>query len=118
YGPILWKLWRDCLDDDSYSHGLLVLPVALFLVWQKRRTLTSTPLAPHSAGLIVILAAMALYAAGTLGAELFTTRVSFVVLLAGAVLYVCGPAHLRALAFPIAFLLLMIPLPAIVFDRM
>ena len=37
---------------------------------------------------------------------------TFVVMLAGAVLFVAGPAVLRLVLFPLAFLLLMIPLPA------
>jgi exosortase len=54
---------------------------------------------------------------GTLGAELFLSRVSFIGVLAGLVLFLAGRAQLRALAFPLAFLLLMIPLPALIFNR-
>jgi exosortase len=36
---------------------------------------------------------------------------------AGTVLYVLGWRHLRVLALPIAFLLLMIPIPAIIFNQ-
>jgi exosortase len=55
--------------------------------------------------------------AGTLAAETFVARVSLVIAIAGAVVYVWGPAHVRLLWFPIAFLLLMIPIPGIVFNR-
>ena len=55
--------------------------------------------------------------AGTLGAELFVSRASILMLIAGTVLYVLGPNHLRIAAFPIAFLALMIPLPAIIFNQ-
>jgi exosortase len=55
--------------------------------------------------------------AGMLGAELFLTRISLVGVAAGTVLFVCGWRHLRMLAFPLAFLLLMIPLPAIIFNQ-
>jgi exosortase len=53
---------------------------------------------------------------GVLGAELFLTRVSFVVVLSGAILFLAGRRQLRVLALPLAFLLLMIPLPAIIFN--
>jgi exosortase len=55
--------------------------------------------------------------AGILGAELFLTRISIIGVLAGSVLFLFGWRHLRILAFPIAFLLLMVPLPAIVFNQ-
>jgi exosortase len=55
--------------------------------------------------------------AGTLGAELFLARISMIGVAAGLVLFVAGWRHLRTLAFPLAFLLLMIPIPAIIFNQ-
>jgi exosortase len=55
--------------------------------------------------------------AGTLGAELFVSRVSIVFLIAGTVLFAAGFDALRVLAFPIAFLFLMVPPPAIIFNQ-
>jgi exosortase len=49
--------------------------------------------------------------------ELFLTRISIVGLVAGTVLFVLGWDHLKVAAFPILFLLLMIPLPAIIFNQ-
>jgi exosortase len=40
-----------------------------------------------------------------------------ILVLGGGVLFVLGPEHLRIVAFPLAVLLLMVPLPAIVFNR-
>src|SRR5262249_20376749 len=60
----------------------------------------------------------ALFVVGSLGAELFTTRVSVIGLLAGTMAFVFGWRQLRIVAFPVAFLVLMIPLPAILFDRL
>ena len=58
-----------------------------------------------------------LLVAGLLGAELFLSRVSMIGVLAGAILFLFGWPHLRVLLFPLAFLLLMIPLPAIIFNQ-
>jgi exosortase len=51
---------------------------------------------------------------GSIGAELFTQRSSLIVVLAGLVLLILGRAWLWTLAFPLTFLLFMVPLPAIV----
>ena len=54
---------------------------------------------------------------GQLGAELFLSRVSLLLVLASLTVLFLGWNFLRALAFPWAFLLLMIPIPAIVFNQ-
>jgi len=55
--------------------------------------------------------------AGILGAELFLTRISIVGTLAGSALFLFGWKRLRVLAFPLGILLLMIPIPAIIFNQ-
>jgi exosortase len=54
---------------------------------------------------------------GEMGAELFLARFSLVLLLASLIVLFLGWNYLRALFFPIAFLLLMIPIPAILFNQ-
>lgn len=111
------KLVSDWATDDNYSHGFLVVPVALFLAWERRQALIAAARRPSGLGLVVIVGSLAVLTAGTLGAELFLTRVAIIGVLVGLVLFAFGWAHLRLLAFPLAFLLLMIPLPAIVFNQ-
>ena len=117
YRDVVAKLVRDWMTDDNYSHGFFVLPLALYFAWQRREEIAAAPLRPSFAGLLVIGGSLATLVAGTLGAELFLTRLSLVGVTVGTVLFVCGWTHLRLLAFPLAFLLLMIPLPAIIFNK-
>src|SRR5690349_2360482 len=67
--------------------------------------------------MVVIVGSLLTLTAGVLGAELFLTRISIVGVIAGSVLFVLGWQHLRILALPIGFLLLMIPIPAIIFNQ-
>jgi exosortase len=62
------------------------------------------------------VAGVGFFLLGNVAAELFTMRVSLLVTLAGLVLYLLGRAHLAMLAFPLLYLLFMIPLPATVFN--
>jgi exosortase len=117
YAGVLRKLAYDWTHDDNYSHGWLIVPLALFFAWRQRESLLEMPPRPALIGLIPIAAALMLLVAGLLGAELFLSRVSIVVFVTGAVLFLLGWQHLRMLAFPLAFLLLMIPLPAIIFNQ-
>jgi exosortase len=68
-------------------------------------------------GLVVFVGGILVLLAGLLGSELFLSRVSLIGVLAGGVLFLLGWSYLRALAFPLGFLLLMIPLPAIIFNQ-
>jgi exosortase len=61
-------------------------------------------------GLLVLLA-------GLWGSELFLSRIALLPVVAGIVLFLYGWKHLRILAFPIAFLFLMIPIPSIIFNQ-
>src|SRR5437773_9141853 len=115
YAGVLVKLVQQWGTDPTYSHGVLVPPIALFLVYRQRDRLRQAARRPSTFGLVLIAVSLALYLLGSLGAELFVTRASLIGVLAGTVLYVFGWTHLRLVAFPLAFLVFMIPLPAIVF---
>ena len=117
YWSIGAGLIRQWGTDDNYSHGFLIVPLALFFAWQRRDRLVAVAPAPDWRGLLLVGGGLLLLATGVAGAELFLSRISVVPVLAGMVLFLLGRAHLRVLAFPIAFLALMVPLPAIVFNQ-
>lgn len=117
YAPVLKLLVRDWVIDEDVSHGFFVPLVSGYIVWQRRRDLLQIPLRRSTFGLLVMLGAAAQLYVATLGAELFLARTAFVFSLAGIVLFLGGWALLRALAFPLALLLFMIPLPAIVYNQ-
>jgi exosortase len=117
YWPVIVKLVSDWYHDDNYSHGFLIVPLALYFAWERREKLRAIPVTPSALGLIVVAASATVLVAGILGSELFLTRISILGTLVGVLLFLCGWGYLRALAFPLAFLLLMIPIPAIIFNR-
>lgn len=75
------------------------------------------PVKPSWFGLAVAAGALGVLVVGVLGSELFLSRSSLVLLLAGLVIHFLGWPHFRILLFPLAFLLLMIPIPAILFNQ-
>jgi exosortase len=117
YADVLTKLLLAWRTDDNYSHGFFIVPIALYLAWERRDQLAAASARPSSLGLLIVLASAVVLAAGVLGAELFLTRISLVGMLGGIVLFMFGWRHLRILAFPLLFLVLMIPLPAIIFNK-
>lgn len=117
YRDVIVKLVTAWSTDDNYSHGFFIVPLAAYFVWERRRELLDTPVRGSAVGLIVVAGSMLVLVAGVLGSELFLTRISLLGTLAGSVLFMLGWAHLRKLAFPLSFLVLMVPLPAIVFNQ-
>jgi exosortase len=117
YWQVFVRLVDAWLVDGNYSHGFLILPIALYLVWERKQSLLAAPLQPTWAGLVVLAGGIVVLLAGLLGSELFLSRISLLGTLAGIILFLFGRAHLRILFFPLAFLLLMIPLPAIIFNK-
>src|SRR5262245_15484924 len=117
YWQVFRKLLYDWANDGNYSHGFLIVPIALYFVWERRAKLQQIAPRPTAFGLVVFAGSVFVLMAGLLGAELFLTRVSLLGVLIGIILFMLGWAHLRALAFPLAFLLLMIPLPSLIFNQ-
>jgi exosortase len=118
---VYWQVFVRLVDawanDGNYSHGYLIVPIAAYFVWERRAQLRSTTPHPTWFGLVVFAGGILVLLAGLLGSELFLSRISLLGVLAGIVLFLFGWRHLRILAFPLAFLLLMIPLPAIIFNK-
>lgn len=121
FAALYWKVLVELVgaweNDGNYSHGFLIAPIAIYLAWERKAELVALRRSPGNGGLLLVLAGIALLTAGTLGAELFLTRVSIIPVVAGAIVFLFGWSHLRLLSFPIGFLLLMVPLPALIFNQ-
>jgi exosortase len=117
YYRILGDLAVEWWTDPNFSHGFLIPLFSGLVVWQKRKQLEALQPKPSWTGLVVIGGALATLTVGVLGAEFFLSRSSFVLLLAGLVIYFFGWGHFRLLLFPWAFLFFMIPIPAIIFNQ-
>lgn len=118
YGPTIYHLVLQWAATDSdFSHGFFVPLFSAFVLWQERRRLSEIILKPSWSGLVLIALALCVLIVGRLGAELFLARVSMLVLIAGLVVLFAGWNFFRAVLFPWAFLLLMIPIPTLVFNK-
>lgn len=118
YFRILPDMVEDWWDDPGASHGILIPPVALYIAWLRRGLTLAEPAWPDLRGLWLTLGACLTLLLGTLGAEYFLTRASFVLLLAGLIWTFWGAPRFRTLLFPLVLLLTMIPLPRLVYNMM
>jgi exosortase len=118
YFTVVTKLGIDWWTDENYSHGLLIPFVIGYILWQERKTLREEQTRPRAwwGAVGVSLALLALWA-GAAGAELYVQRLSLVLMLASVTVYFWGFRTLRFAAVPLALLLLAIPVPQIVFNK-
>ncbi|MCU1322103.1 MAG: exosortase [Acidobacteriaceae bacterium] len=117
YFRVAGKLVFDWYDLPDYSHGFLVPFFALFVLWDNRAVLRSVPVRATWSGIPLVLAGIAVVILGVYGADLFLSRISFLILLCGIIWTFFGRGMLYAVRFPIFILLLAIPFPAIVFNQ-
>lgn len=120
YAAPLWGLVREWLSSPDASYGVVLAAVALAVVWRRRAIVArdADPRAAFAPGAATLIAGLALYLIGQLGADLFITRISFVVVVTGALWFLTGGRAVRALAAPLLFLLVAIPLPALVVNAL
>ena len=118
YATVLRKLGLDWWTDENYSHGLLIPFVIGYILWTSRERFKQQLSHPSIfwGTAAVVFAVFALWA-GTAGAELYTQRLSLVLLVAGVVIYFWGFQVLRLTLVPLVLLVLAIPIPLIVFNK-
>jgi exosortase D (VPLPA-CTERM-specific) len=118
YSAVLAKLGRDWWSDENYSHGLLVPFVIAYIVWLDFDDLRNLRKKPRFLfGIAVVFLSIFMLMAGTLGAELYTQRLSLVLMLIGIVIYFFGTSIFKRLIVPLALFLLAIPVPQILFNK-
>lgn len=107
-------LWR----DEEYAHGPIIVAVFAWLVWRARAALLDEAASPPAplAGFALLAAGLALYLLGRTQSLALFEVASHIPVIAGGVLAVRGWRALRALAFPLFFLVFLIPLPGFVLD--
>jgi len=100
------EIWE---RSETYAHGYVILPIALWLIWRDRHRLAAVPAAPDARALILILPLLVLWLVSWAGGVLVAEHYALVGLLLAAVWALLGWRLVRAAAFPLFYLLLMVP---------
>lgn len=117
--PVWRWLWGEWMGNEYYSHGILILPVALFLAIQRLR-LDKQPYHTSSLGnnlgLLLLGSALILFLWLLNQRAYYLAAFAMLAMGAGIIWALGGTELLRRLLFPLGYLVLMIPLPFI--DRL
>lgn len=117
YHHTMGKLISDWSSDPNFSHGFLIPFITAYMIYYKKDELAGMTPAGSRMGLLVIITGMMLHVLGNIGAELFTMRTSMIVTLFGITLYLFGVNITLAVGVPLLYLLIMIPIPAIIWNK-
>ena len=117
YFPYLKTLLVDWETNDNYSHGYFIPLLSLYMVYSIRDRLRDLPVQPGYWGLVLILMGLGQLVIAKIGAEFFLQRTSFIVVLLGVILFFLGTKYFKALLVPVLYLVFMIPLPAVIWNK-
>lgn len=111
----LLKIWWERSD---YSHGFLIPVISLYFIWLIQDKLKNIPVCPNVfGGLIVLLAGDFMFVMGSVSSTEVIKVTAIVLLIPGLVLMLLGYQYLKALAFPLTYLILMVPVFDLVIDK-
>jgi exosortase len=115
YFDVLLDLAFEWWRDPGASYGILIPPLALYIVYLRWPATRAIPSRAERRGLWLIVLSCATLLAGRLSAGFFLSRISFVMLLGGLLWTFWGYARFRTLAFSLLLLGTMVPPPALIY---
>jgi exosortase len=111
FAPTLWHLMDAGRTNEYAGHAMFVPLFSVLAAWTDRDRLRAAAGRGHPAGLAILALGLALLGARHAMQSEVLGGVALAAAVAGAVLWLFGARCLRAAAFPVAFLIMMAPLP-------
>lgn len=102
----MWDLWQ----TSDHRHGLLVFPISVFLIWQKRHELVDVPVIAEPRGLLLVVVVALMWLLARFTGVQVIEHVAVLAMYPAVIMTLAGWMMVRKLLFPILFLLLATPL--------
>lgn len=112
FSPVIWKLIFVWSAKNDYSHGFFVIPISLYMVWQKRGKLSSIRSKPSLIGLPIFVVSLVIYLISFIAKFHTLANFSIPFIILGLLLFLAGWELTKELIFPLFFLLFMFPIPS------
>ena len=109
--PIFRSLFHAWASKSDNSYCMLVPLISLFFIWNKREQVKTIPITKNNIGLFIMLVSMVLYIISYVGDLAFISRLMIIFSLIGLLTYTLGEKIVKILAFPLFFLLFIVPVP-------
>jgi exosortase B len=117
--PTVLTLSRQIWQSDEQGHGPIIGAVSFWLMWTRRRAVIDAPYQPANwLGGVLFVVAMVFYALGRSQQIIQGEVLGIIIAGAALLLLLRGVQALRAVAFPLIFLLFLVPLPGVLVQAM
>ncbi|MDD2944098.1 MAG: exosortase [bacterium] len=112
YLPVLSGLIHSWANSDDNSHGFAIVPIAIYILWQKRETLLNQAFKGEWSGFVVAAIAVVIYLISLKGEIQTLGSFSMIIFVWGTVVFLFGFSIFKTSLFPLTILFFMIPVPA------
>lgn len=99
-------IWQ---SSETYAHGWIILPIALWLLWRERDCVLRIEPRFNPLGLLAMAAVVLLWVAADIIDAQVIKHLTLVLMVGATVLTLLGWRAARQMAFPLAFLLFAVP---------
>ena len=105
-------------SSDDYSHGFLIVPLSLYIIWQKRQQLGNAVISPTWPAFPLILFALLLYLVARYAEILTLAPLAMILFLGSGLLFLFGRQVFKLCLFPLFLLVFMVPVPAQIYAQL
>ncbi|MCP4163160.1 MAG: exosortase A [Deltaproteobacteria bacterium] len=101
------KVWT---VNETFTHGFLIFPISLWLIWQKRHILLEMPPSPEPKVFILLVSTLILWFISSIVDVFVTQQLSMVAIVITLIWLVLGRDIVKYISFPLLFLFFAVPL--------
>ena len=116
--PVFISLVKFWTNSEDYSHGFFILPLSLYIIWQKKDTLKKIPVQPSNWGLFIIIFFLLVFIIARVGEIATLSPICMISIFIGIIIYFYGFLIFKELSFPLLFLFFMIPVPSQIYSAL
>ena len=107
---VMLKWW----NNEDFNYCYLIVPIVLYLIWEKRERLSEVPAKPSWMGILPFVLGLFFFWLGELGGELYSMYVASWLVFVGLCWMHLGWEKLKIIWFPLVFLIAMFPPPNVI----
>lgn len=97
------------MRSDTYTHGIVILPISIYLIWLKRKQLSAVPLMPNRLILISIIMLSIIWLVAAVMNIVVLEHFSLVLILIASIICFVGIDLAKIIIFPLFYLIFMVP---------
>ncbi|MEO8410413.1 MAG: exosortase A [Propionivibrio sp.] len=109
YRETAWSMVEIWSRSETFTHGFLVPPISLWLIWRRREQLAHLAPRPNVWAMLLFLGAGFFWLLGEIAAASVVSQFALTSLLVLSVLALLGLPIARLIVFPLAFLFFAVP---------